>query len=232
MPRYKRYRGHEHEVTIATKATFNKPLYWTQYDPKMIFVNPWSDFFVEDPKADKWRPYAWKIMRQTWWHMYRISTKFPAHIKQSLPNDWYPIGYDNVWLGVSCENQEATKRITYLQAVPAKLKWVSAEPLMGPVNLTQYLKDLGWVIAGGMSGDSKHPAINSPHIIKWFLELAQQCKNAGVPFMLKQLGGNKKCTCHRKKNPSAPNSPHHEPAYGCRLINGQTFDEFPALPQP
>jgi protein gp37 len=227
MPRYKRYRGHEHEVEIATRHSFLKPLYWTQYDPKMVFVCPWGDFFVDDPTADNWRPHAWKIMNQTWWHTYRICTKFPGHIQHSLPDDWWPNGYENVWLGVSVENQVAAKRISYLQQVPAKLKWVSAEPLMGPVDLTPYLKDLGWVIAGGMSGDSKHPSINPPERIQWFLDLAQQCKNAKVPFMLKQLGGDHKCTCHRPKNPTAPSSPPHEPAYGCRVIANQVFEEFP-----
>ena len=230
MPRYRRYRGHEHEVTLATKHSFKKPLYWTQYDPKMIFVCPWSDYFVPDPVADTYRPLTWEFMKQTWWHTYRISTKFPGHIKDSLPADWWPSGYDNVWLGVSVENQDYAKRIGYLQAVPANLKWVSAEPLVGPLDLTPYLKDLGWVIAGGMSGDSKHPSVNSPNRDAWFLDLARQCKQAGVPFMLKQRGGDKKCTCHRPNNPTAPNSLPHEPAYGCRVVAGQLFDEFPNLP--
>jgi protein gp37 len=214
-------------VTVSTPATFKKPLYWKQDNPKMIFVCPWSDYFVDDPVADKWRPLTWKFMRQTWWHTYRISTKFPGHIQSSLPTDWGPNGYKNVWLGVSVESQAFAKRIDYLRTIPAKLKWVSAEPLLGPLDLTPYLTSvpLGWIISGGESGDSKHPP--RPANPQWFLDLAQQCKAAGVPFMLKQIGGSKKCTCHRKKNPTAPNSPFHYPAYGCRLLNGQVYDQFP-----
>lgn len=227
MPRYKRYRGHETEVNVGVPQTFKKPLYWTQDNPKMIFVCPWSDFFSDDPTADKWRPLTWKFMRQTWWHTYRISTKYAEHIEDSLPKDWWPNGYENVWLGVSVENQDYTWRIDYLRNIPAKLKWVSAEPLLGPLDLTPYLKSvpLGWVISGGESTDSKH--IPRKPDKQWFLDLAAQCKTAGVPFMLKQLGGDHKCTCHRPKKPTAPNSPPHEPAYGCRIINGQTFDQFP-----
>lgn len=226
MPRYKRYRGHEHEVTVGTPHTFKKPLYWTQYDPKMIFICPWSDFFVHNREVDKvWRPLTWKFMRQTWWHTYRISTKFAGHIQSSLPQDWGPNGYDNVWLGVSVEKDKFAPRIKFLQAVPAKLKWVSAEPLLGPINLRPYLKDLGWVVTGGESGDSKHTP--RPADPDWFLDLAQQCKAANVPFMLKQLGGDKKCKCHRTKNPTAPNTPPHEPAYGCRVLHGRVYDDFP-----
>jgi len=229
MPRYKRYRGHETEVKVGIRQTFNKPLYWTQENPKMIFVTPWSDFFSDDAEADKWRPLAWKIMHQTWWHTYRIRTKYAEHIEDSLPDDWGTTGYENVWLGVSVENQDYTWRIDYLRNIPAKLKWVSAEPLLGPLDLTSYLKSvpLGWVITGGESGDSKHPPRLDEDLDKWFLDLAQQCRTVGVPFMVKQRGGTKKCTCHRDKNPTAPNSSPHEAAYGCRIIKGQTFDQFP-----
>jgi len=227
MPRYKRYRGHVHQVQVGKRATFNKPLYWTQYDPKMVFVCPWSDFFVDDPIANKWRPAAWNMIWQTWWNTYRTSTKFPQNIQKFLPKNWGPQGYDNFWIGVSVENQNFVNRIDYLRTVPAKLKWISAEPLLGPLDLTPYLKSvpLGWVISGGESGDRKHPP--RPANPQWFLDIAAQCKAANVPFMLKQLGGATKCTCHRPKKPTAPNSPPHEPAYGCRVINGQTFDQFP-----
>ena len=143
---------------MLASSDFKKPLYWTQDNPKMIFVCPWSDFFSDDPTADKWRPLTWKFMRQTWWHTYRISTKYAEHIEDSLPKDWGPNGYENVWIGVSVENQDYAWRIDHLRNIHAKLKWVSAEPLLGPLDLTPYLKSvpLGWIISGGESGDSKH----------------------------------------------------------------------------
>ena len=196
----------------------------------MVFVNPWSDFFLDDPVSNANRDAAWEVMRKYSQHIFWFPTKHPDNITSMLPPYW-PLR--NVWLGVSCENQHwADKRMNILRNIPIHpdaLRFVMAEPLLstiqfsGPSSLNKY----GWVLAGGERGNRKHPPRLDPQLDQWFLDIAMQCKNAGVPFHLMQRGGVSKCGCHRKKNPTAPKSPYHEPAYGCRVIQGRTFDEFP-----
>jgi protein gp37 len=207
------------QVQRGTKPTFNKPLRWKQNNPQIIFVCPWSDFFIDDPVADQARPDAWQIMRNTPWHTYRITTKRPQNIsKATLPSDW-PL--PNVWLGVSAENQHwADVRMDILRRIPihpSAIRWVSAEPLLDPIKFAgpSSLTGFGWVIAGGESSTAQHP----PRLVnpQLFLDLAAQCKTAVVPYLLKQLGGTRKCKCHE--------------AYGCRAIppgpNGRVFQQFP-----
>jgi len=208
MPRW--YPQNPQQVTL--NKDFNKPNRWKT--PQMVFVCPLSDFFIDDPVANKWRPDAWNIMRNNPQHIFRISTKRPENIHAMLPNHW---PYENVWLGVSTENQHwADVRMDILRQIPIHqraIRWISAEPLLstirfsGPSSLASY----GWCISGGESGDRKHPPRQANP--QWFLDIAAQCQAANVPFMLKQLGGTGKCRCHK--------------AYGCRAINGQTFDQFP-----
>lgn len=113
--------------------------------PRFIFTCSWSDFFITE--ADKWRTEAWDIIRLTQEFTYLILTKRPDRIARCLPPDWND-GYPNVWLGVSAENQKyADQRIPELLRVPAVRHFLSAEPLLGPINLTAM--DLGDVDHGG-----------------------------------------------------------------------------------
>lgn len=131
MYRDKERYGQDPTTVMRSKTNFKAPLKWG--DPTLIFTCSWSDWFIEE--ADAWRPEAWEIIRATSQHTYQILTKRPERILQCLPADWGD-GYANVWLGVSAENQRAAdERIPILNNVPAKVRFLSCEPLLGPVHL-------------------------------------------------------------------------------------------------
>lgn len=195
MFRDKKRYGQDPATVIRSKpATFNKPLHWK--DQAKVFVCSWSDFFIED--ADEWRDDAWEIMRKTPHLTYLLLTKRPENIADRLPVDW-PL--PNVWLGVTAENQEqADKRIPILLSIPAVLRFVSVEPMVGPVELRpewllclsegQHMNIvecghglLNWVIVGGESGPGARPCHPD-----WIRSLRDQCEKAGWAFMFKQWG--------------------------------------------
>lgn len=122
-------------VVRSSTRTFNGPLRWK--DPALVFTCSWSDFFIEE--ADPWRAEAWEIVRNTPHLTYQIYTKRPQLIPDRLPAGWDG-GWPNVWLIVSCENQTAAYlRIPQLLQVPARVYGVSAEPLLGPIDFTEWL---------------------------------------------------------------------------------------------
>lgn len=121
------------DVHRSAPATFRAPLSKKWSEPAFVFTCSISDFFHND--ADAWRPEAWEIIKATPWLTYQILTKRHGRIASHLPPDWGE-GYPNVWLGVSAENQEwADRRIPVLLKVPARKRFVSAEPLLGPIDL-------------------------------------------------------------------------------------------------
>ncbi len=121
--------------TVTRAKGFISPLMWKE--PSMVFVNSWSDFFIEE--ADDWRDEAWDIICRTPQLTYQILTKRPENILSRLPDDWGD-GYPNVWLGVSAENQEnADKRIPLLIQIPSIVYFVSCEPLLGPIDLSKWI---------------------------------------------------------------------------------------------
>lgn len=186
--------------TITRAKGFDKPLKWK--DPAMVFTCSWSDFFIEE--ADEWRDEAWEIIRQTPHLTYQILTKRPENVLSRLPDDWGE-GWDNVWLGVSVEDQKnAIERIPPLVEIPAKIRFLSCEPLLGPIDLlpthnaypcaywlhfgefTPYgIRPIHWVIVGGESGPNCRPMK-----LEWVRDIRDQCKANGVPFFMKQLGGH------------------------------------------
>lgn len=172
----KRY-GRDPEVLVRSKTTFSDPLKWRE--PRVIFTCSWSDWFHKD--ADAWRPEAWDIIRRTPHHTYQILTKRPGRIARHLPSDWGE-GYPNVWLGVSVESYDFAPRIGVLRDIPARVRFVSAEPLLGPVPYD--LTGIHWLIAGGESG----PGCRPMHL-GWARLLRDHCREYGVAFFLKQLGG-------------------------------------------
>lgn len=134
MYRDKARYGQDPTKVTRSKTTFNDPLKWRE--PRLIFTCSWSDFLIAE--ADGWRADAWGIIRRTPWHTYQILTKRPERFPLCLPADW-GAGYPNVWLGVSVENQAlADERIPLLLQMPAAVRFVSAEPLLGPVNLRSH----------------------------------------------------------------------------------------------
>ena len=178
-------------VVVRSKTTFNNPLKWK--DPKIIFTCSWSDWFID--KADAWRDEAWDIIKRTPHHTYQILTKRPERILEHLPKDWGD-GYENVWMGVSAEDQENyDKRIGYLSEIKAKVKFLSLEPLLAPINLHNRAITGGllpsspdWVIVGGESGNETGNYRYRPCEIAWISEIVSKCKEDNISVFVKQLG--------------------------------------------
>src|SRR5882724_5354844 len=188
MFREQRQYGRNPEVVTRSKTKFSDPLKWAE--PRLVFTCSWSDWFHE--AADQWRPEAWDIVRRTPHLTYQVLTKRPHRIRYHLPDDW-GAGYPNVWLGVSIESQRWAGRGVALLGVPAALRFVSAEPLLAPLDLTNVRVGLSghnvvhaidWLIAGGESGPEARPTE-----VEWLRSLRDQCDSNGTAFFLKQLGG-------------------------------------------
>lgn len=197
---YREQKRYGHDPSIVVKAadgTFYAPLRWKE--PAFVFTCSWSDFFIEE--ADTWRVDAWDVIRRTPHLTYLVLTKRLENITGRVPYDW-PL--DNVWLGVSIEDQEtADERIPRLLQIPATVRFVSAEPLLGPINISRWLSGswkyydwaarggtmnhINWLIVGGESGPNARPCHPD-----WARSLRDQCIAAGIPFWFKQWGGNRK----------------------------------------
>jgi protein gp37 len=163
---------------------FDSPLKWK--GNKMIFTCSTSDFFID--VADPWRDDAWAIIKATPQHTYQILTKRPERIKDHLPADWGD-GYQNVWLGVSVENQRACEvRIPLLLSIPAKVRFLSCEPLLQPIDISGWLYGLNWVIIGGESGNDTGKWLYRPCDMTWIKKIVDDCHSAGVPVFVKQMG--------------------------------------------
>ena len=170
--------GRDPLAVTRSKTKFRDPLKWKE--PRRVFTCSWSDFFHE--QADEWRPEAWDIIRDTPHLTYQILTKRPENIAARIPADWGD-GYPNVWLGVSAESQfYYDERVPTLMETPAALRFVSLEPLLGPIDL--YGIPLGWVIVGGESGPRYRPLD-----VSWIDSIAQGCSEWRVPLFVKQDSG-------------------------------------------
>lgn len=204
MYRDKRRFGQEPASVVRSKTTFHDPLTWKS--PRFIFTCSWSDWLIES--ADDWREEAWDIIRRTPHHTYQILTKRPERLLEHLPSDWHD-GWANVWLGVSIESQKYISRKHLVEQVPASVRFISAEPLIGPINLGS-LADIDWVITGGESG-------SNPRVMdsKWAISVRDQCLHSGIPYFHKQNGGSKKLNG----------------AWGGRMLGGRTWNEIP-IPKP
>ena len=178
------------------------PLGWKR--PKRVFVNSMSDLFHEDVPHE-FIARVWSVMAATPWHSFQILTKRPERMLSVLAKSRLP-QLTNVWLGTSVESSDFKSRIAMLRRVPAVVRFLSLEPLLGPLGRLD-LRDVHWVIVGGESGPHARPLRAD-----WVEDIKDQCKGAGVPFFFKQWGGpNKKKTG--------------------RLLNGRVWDEFPRVAQ-
>jgi len=181
-------------VTRSSKAVFEKP--WKLKEPTLIFTCSWSDFFIHD--ADEWREEAWEIIKATPQHTYQILTKRPGLMVAWAEKYGWP---DNAWAGTSVESQKYAPRLDVLARVPAKVRFVSYEPALGPVDFWRWLycvlcdgvgcewcnrrgRYLDWVIGGGESGPNYRKAE-----LDWFRTTRDQCQAVGVPFFFKQISG-------------------------------------------
>jgi protein gp37 len=186
---------HEHMLEV--------PLRWKK--PRFIFVNSMSDLFHKDvPEEFIFR--VFDVMRQASWHVFQVLTKRSDRLADLSPRIDWP---KNVWMGVSVENADYTFRIDHLRQTGAKLRFLSVEPLLGPIPKLN-LQGIDWVIVGGESGPGARPME-----AEWVREIREQCQRARAAFFFKQWGGVNKARTGRE-------------------LDGRTWDEMPpaALPTP
>jgi len=167
------------------------PLHWRK--PRMVFVNSMSDLFHELVPLD-FLARIWDVMVRTPQHTYQILTKRPERMRTMLgPSGigFYavdgpvPRPQPNIWLGISAEDQGmAASRLAELVQTPAAVHFVSCEPLLGDIDVTPWLWNLQWLICGGESGHGHRPMD-----VAWLISLVEQCRDAGVPYFVKQDSG-------------------------------------------
>jgi len=174
------------------------PLYWRK--PLTIFVDSMSDLFHEEV-PDEFILRVFDTMRRAKWHRFQILTKRSKRLLDLSPYlQWMP----HIWVGVSVENQNYTFRIEHLRKTAVSIKFLSLEPLLGPIPDLN-LEEIDWVIVGGESGPRAR-AMQAG----WVIDIRNQCQRAKVPFFFKQWGG-----ANKKK--------------AGRLLDGRTWDEIPLL---
>lgn len=211
--RWRGVPGHPYEQGFDLRiwpARLKYPLQWKK--PRRIFTNSMSDLFHKDV-PDDFILQVFSVMAQADWHVFQILTKRPSrlvhlapriteHIKQCTDSaDMWP---EHIWIGVSVETMQYQWRVDQLRKVPAAVRFISAEPLLGSLNNLN-LDGIHWLIAGGESGRGHRPCDPG-----WIRELRDVCQIANVAFFFKQWGGR-------------------SPKSGGRELDGRTWDEFPIL---
>jgi len=156
------------------------PLKWKK--PQTIFVNSMSDLFHEQvPESFIFK--IFDVMKQAYWHQFQILTKRSARLRELTQElDWPK----NVWIGVSVENEVVQSRIDDLSRVPAAIRFLSLEPLLGPLGHLD-LSNIDWVIVGGESGPGARQMEK-----EWVMQIKEQCIEQNIPFYFKQWGGVRK----------------------------------------
>jgi protein gp37 len=189
------WTGH---VSIDERS-LNAPLQWRQ--PQRIFVNSMSDLF-QDGVPEHFIERVWHVMAKAHWHSFQILTKRPELMQPLLSRPKFAT-LSNVWLGTSVESAEYVERLDALRATPAAIRFVSFEPLLGPLERVN-LSNIDWAIVGGESGPKARPIERD-----WVKDVRRQCRDQDVAFFFKQWGG------HNKKKSG-------------RRLDGRTYDEYPA----
>lgn len=186
-------------VTVHPDA-LDIPQHWRR--PRTVFVNSMSDLFHARVPLGHLRQ-VFHVMATTPQHTYQILTKRAARLaKTANLLDWPP----NVWIGVSVESADELDRVDHLRSVPATVRFISAEPLLGPLGPLN-LDGIHWVITGGESGPAARPMDPT-----WARDLRDQCAENQIPFFFKQWGGR-------------------TPKAGGRLLDGRTWNDMPHAPQ-
>ena len=169
---------------VQRTTTWRDPLRWQREAEKTtrietVFTCSWSDWFHRD--ADQWRAEAWQIIRRCPNLHFQILTKRPERMARHLPPDW-GTGYPNVWLGVSVESRKYLWRVDYLRKVPARVRFVSAEPLLEDLQLTSnQVASIHQIIVGGESGPGYRPMDH-----QWARNILALCRQQGIAFFFKQ----------------------------------------------
>lgn len=176
------------------------PLQWKK--PQTIFVNSMSDLFHKNVPLEYIQE-VFDVMKKAHWHRFQVLTKRGDRLEEvASVLEWAP----NIWMGVSVESQKYISRIDHLRQTGAKTKFLSLEPLLGPLHDLD-LSGIDWAIVGGESGFGARPML-----IDWVTDIRQQCQDADVAFFFKQWGGVQK-----KK--------------AGRTLEGRTWDEMPSEPK-
>jgi protein gp37 len=170
----------------------------------MIFVNSMSDLFhkqISRAFVDR----VFDTMEAADWHVFQVLTKRSSLMRDYLVRRYGSVrGPSHIWCGVSVEERQATSRIAHLRATPATVRFLSLEPLLGPLGALD-LSGIHWVIVGGESGPRARPMA-----LEWARDIRDQCLDQGVPFFFKQWGGLR-------------------PKSGGRLLDGRAWDGLPAV---
>lgn len=186
------------KIALDVKS-LSAPYKWRK--PRRVFVNSMSDLFHSDV-PDEFVARVWRVMTETPQHTYQVLTKRPDRMRKLLTNPTFGSGA-NIWIGTSVENASVLDRIEELRAISGFVKFISFEPLIGPIGPVD-LTDIDWAIVGGESGPRARP-MNAA----WVQQIEDRCRAYGTAFFFKQWGGtNKKATG--------------------RTLNGRTYDEMPS----
>jgi protein gp37 len=199
--RWRGIPGHPYEQGFDLRLVPEKleePLRWKS--PRRVFVNSMSDLFHEGVPEHFIRR-VFEVMERAHWHTFQILTKRAERVAEMALRLSWP---QNVWQGVSVETERYLPRIDYLRKVPAAVRFLSLEPLLGPLPSLS-LEGIDWVIVGGESG-FKHRPIKD----EWVREIRDRCLRQGVPFFFKQWGGR-------------------TPKAGGRLLENREWNEMPEL---
>lgn len=197
--RFRGVEGHHFEQGFDLRLwpdRLDQPQSWKK--PRRVFVNSMSDLFHEDV-PDEFIHEVFGTMVEADRHIYQILTKRPERMRDLADDLPWP---DHVWAGVSVENNDYLSRVDVLREVPANIRFLSCEPLIGPLPDLD-LEGIHWVIVGGESGPNHRPI--DP---EWVRSIRDQCRQEDVPFFFKQWGG---------QTPKARG----------RELDGRTWDEFP-----
>lgn len=174
------------------------PLKWKK--PQVIFVNSMSDLFHESVPLEFIQQIV-DVMTRASWHTFQVLTKRSGRLAELAPLLHWP---ENVWMGVTVENDDCVYRIDDLRNVPSAVRFLSMEPLLSAVECMN-LDNIDWVIVGGESGPGSRPMEK-----QWVRNIRKQCRQVNVPFFFKQWGG-----INKKKNG--------------RLLDGNIYDEIPEV---
>ena len=210
--RFRGVKGHPYEQGFDLRLVPEKltePFAWRS--PKLVFVNSMSDLF-QPGVPDEYVKAVSQVMATANWHTYQVLTKRSERLRDLLTEEFqFAAQQENIWWGVSVEDRKyGLPRIDHLRQTPAKVRFLSIEPLLEDLGEID-LSGITWVIVGGESGPGARPMMR-----EWVVSIRKQCRMQGVPFFFKQWGGVRKV-----KNG--------------RLLDGRTYDEYPAraaLPVP
>lgn len=178
---------------FLSEAHWRRPLAWNRAAERdgaslLVFCASMADVFEDHPELEPWREQLWELIRATPWLQWQLLTKRPENVAAMAP--WGSSWPANVWLGVSVENTAFTQRAKLLREIPARVRFISAEPLLASLFTRRRrrapleLDGIDWLIVGGESGPYARPMD-----LAWARELRERCHEVGAAFFLKQLGG-------------------------------------------